>query len=140
MKRGRCLCGEVRFEYEGPENWRGHCHCDSCRRNTSSPFTTFFGVPRAAFRFTGTPPRVYHSSPGVRRLFCAHCGTPMAYENDRDKEEIHLYAACLEDSKKFSPQFHVYWAEKVPWIELSDHLPKYDRTRRSDTSKESPVT
>ncbi len=52
----------------------------------------------------------------------------MAYENDRDPEEIHLYAASLEDFRDFSPQFHVYWAEKVPWIALSDDLPRYDRS------------
>ena len=44
-KRRRCLCGAVSFEFSGAENWRAHCHCESCRRNTSSPFTTWFGVP-----------------------------------------------------------------------------------------------
>lgn len=126
MKRGRCLCGEVAFEYSGPENWRGHCHCESCRRNTSSPFTTFFGVPKTAYRFTGKPPGVYRSSPGVRRYFCANCGTPMAYETDRLPDETHFYAASLEDSAGFAPQFHVHWAERVPWIELSDGLPRHE--------------
>jgi hypothetical protein len=90
VRKGRCLCGEVTYEYRGPENWRGHCHCESCRRNTSSPFTTWFGVPRAACRFTGKQPAVYRSSPGVRRLFCANCGTPMAYDSDRYPDEIHI--------------------------------------------------
>jgi hypothetical protein len=127
VKRGRCLCGEVSFEYEGAENWRAHCHCESCRRATSSPFTTFFGVPRTAFRFTGKAPAVYESSPGVRRLFCAACGSPMAYDADKYPHEIHFYAASLEDSRAFSPQAHAHWAEKVPWIEVADDLPKYAR-------------
>jgi hypothetical protein len=126
VKRGRCLCGEVRFEYDGPENWVAHCHCESCRRATSSPFTTFLGVPRAAFRFTGKAPAVYQSSPGVRRLFCANCGSPMGYDADQYPDEIHFYAASLEDSRNFSPQGHVHWAERVPWIELADDLPKYE--------------
>jgi hypothetical protein len=41
IKRGRCLCSKTTFEYTGSENWCGHCHCESCRRNTSSAFTTF---------------------------------------------------------------------------------------------------
>ena len=53
VTKGRCLCGRVSFEYHGPEIWRGHCHCESCRRNTSSPFTTWFGVSNSAYRFTG---------------------------------------------------------------------------------------
>lgn len=125
VKRGHCLCGDVAFEYSGPENWRGHCHCESCRRNCSAPFTTFMGVPRTAFRWTGKAPGVYQSSPGVRRLFCAHCGTPMAFEADRYPDEIHLYAASLEESSGFVPDFHVHWAEKVPWVQLADDLPKY---------------
>ncbi|HIP78383.1 MAG TPA: GFA family protein [Kiloniellaceae bacterium] len=125
-KRGHCLCGAVSYEYDGPENWRGHCHCESCRRTTASPFTTFFGVDRTACRFTGAEPAVYHSSPGVRRLFCPTCGTPIAYESDRWPEETHFYAATLEDSRDFAPEFHVFWSERLPWVHLHDDLPKND--------------
>src|SRR3546814_10666604 len=86
--RGRCRCGDVTYEFEGAENWRAYCHCESCRRNTSSPVTAFFGVARSAFRFTGKIPLAYASSPGVRRFFCGRCGSPMAYENDRWPHEI----------------------------------------------------
>jgi hypothetical protein len=129
-KRGRCLCGAVSFEYSGPENWRGHCHCESCRRNTASPFTTFLGVPKSACRFTGQQPSIYRSSPGVRRLFCANCGTPMAYESDRWPDETHFYAASLEDQTTFVPQFHTHWAERVPWVNVTDDLPRYEHGSR----------
>ncbi len=122
------MCGEVTFEYSGAENWCGHCHCESCRRNTSSPFTTFFAVPNEAYRFTGRPPAIHHSSPGVRRLFCPKCGSPIAYDSDRQPDEIHFYPACMEDPGAYAPQFHVYYGEKLPWIEVSDDLPKYQRT------------
>lgn len=125
VKRGRCLCGEVRYEYSGPELWRGHCHCESCRRNTSSPFTTWFGVLKTAYRFTGKQPAVYRSSPAARRMFCANCGTPMAFEHDKFPEETHFYAASLEDSSDFSPEFHSHWAERVPWVQLADTLPRH---------------
>lgn len=124
VKRGRCLCGAVTYEYSGPENWRGHCHCESCRRNTSSPFTTFMGVPNEAFEFTGEIPKVYISSPGVRRSFCGTCGTPMAYEADRYPKEIHLYAASLDNPMGFKPEFHTHSDEILPWILLSDGLPR----------------
>lgn len=125
VTKGRCLCGDVTFEYRGEENWRGHCHCESCRRATSSPFTTWLGVPRTAHRFTGKTPLDYASSPGARRLFCGRCGTPMAYENEKYPDEIHLYAASLEQPESFAPQFHCHWAERLPWIELADRLPRF---------------
>jgi hypothetical protein len=125
VKTGHCLCGDIRYEFRGPHRWAGHCHCESCRRNTSSAFTTWFGVPKAAHRFTGAAPAIYQSSPGVKRYFCATCGTPMAFESHRWPDEIHLYAASLTDSRDFAPKFHVHVAEKVPWIEIGDDLPQY---------------
>ena len=127
---GRCLCGDVTYAYHGPEIWRAHCHCESCRRNTSSPFTTFFAVPKEACRFTGQEPRVYRSSPGVRRSFCGRCGTPMAYETDELPDEIHLYAASLEESGDFRPERHDFHAERVPWVTLGDDLPRDDGDSR----------
>ena len=80
-KHGRCLCGAVTFTYDGGENWCAHCHCDSCRRQTSSPFTTFVSVPDERFAWTAGEPAVFTSSPGVRRLFCRDCGTPLSYDS-----------------------------------------------------------
>ncbi|HEY1385648.1 MAG TPA: GFA family protein [Dongiaceae bacterium] len=127
ITRGHCLCGRVSFEYEGPASWCGHCHCESCRRNTSSPFTTWLGVSTSACRFTGETPKVYLSSSGVRRLFCGHCGTPMAFESARWPDETHFYAASLENPRDFAPQFHVHCAEQLPWIKLDDGLPRHER-------------
>lgn len=125
VARGHCLCRAVRYEFTGKAKWQAHCHCESCRRNTSSPFTSWLGVSKAEFRFTGHTPEVYRSSAGARRSFCVACGTPMAYENDRWPDEIHLYAASLEHPQDFTPQAHVFWAEKVPWVHITDDLPKY---------------
>jgi len=127
-RKGRCLCGAVTYEYDGPENWVCHCHCESCRRNCSAPFTTFVGVPRKAVRMTGIEPAAYVSSPGVRRLFCPKCGAPVAYDADKYPDEIHFYLAALEDASGLVPAFHVFAVEQVPWVELGDHLPRYAGT------------
>jgi len=124
---GRCLCGDVTYEYSGPRNWPGHCHCDSCRRNCASPMVSYFGVPRTAYRFTGAAPAVFESSPGVRRLFCSHCGTQMAYDADRFKHEIHFYAASLIEPENYEPEFHVHYGEQLSWLTVTDDLPKYDK-------------
>lgn len=121
---GRCLCGLVRYAVDGPMLWRAHCHCESCRRATASPFTTFFGVAVGAFRWTGEEPARFQSSPGVWRRFCLRCGTPMAYHGATRTEEIDLYAATLDDHAAFRAEQHVHWAERVAWVELSDGLPR----------------
>jgi hypothetical protein len=121
---GRCLCGAVRYRFSGGMLWAGFCHCESCRRNTSSPVTAFFGTPKAGFAFEGDEPGAYASSPGVIRRFCRTCGTPMSFENASLPDEIHLYAVSLDDHSDFAPERHGFWSERVAWLSIADDLPK----------------
>jgi hypothetical protein len=127
---GRCLCGSITFRFEGRPNWTLYCHCDSCRRATSSPVTTWISVPREGFHITKGSPRYYASSPGVRRGFCENCGSPLSYESERVPNEVHLYAASLLDPCAVEPSRHVFTSEQLPWFEVSDDLPRYAATSR----------
>lgn len=49
----------------------------------------------------------------------------MAYHNVKWDNETHFYVASLDNPAELVPQFHVHWQEKLPWITLSDDLPKY---------------
>ena len=125
---GRCLCGAVRFTFEGKPNWIAWCHCDSCRRNTSSPGTVFIGVPLASFRFTGAEPKNYVSSPGTNRRFCGNCGSPVSFDSEDYADEIHLYAAAMDDPNAYAPRGHVHTAEQLDWFETLDDLPRFARS------------
>lgn len=123
---GRCLCGAVRYKFDpNAVLWRGHCHCDSCRRACSAPFTTFFGVRASAWRWFGTPPASHRSSEWAERFFCPGCGAQMAYRTDKLPGEIHGYAATLTDHSDFAPEAHFFTAEQVAWLHLADDLPGY---------------
>jgi len=127
---GRCLCGDIRYEYRGEPTIVLHCHCDSCRRHTSAPIATFVCVAKDRFRCTKGTPAVYASSPGVRRTHCGRCGSPIAYESDRHPEQIDLYAGTLDAPTLIAPTCHVHAAEQLPWFETTDPLPRYERSRR----------
>lgn len=119
--QGRCLCGRTHYKFD-PEAvlWQAHCHCESCRRACSAPFTTFFGVRDSAWRWAGQAPSVYQSSPGTDRFFCATCGSPMAYRSTSAPGEIHGYAASLERPELAEPTGHEHRDEQLPWIHLAD--------------------
>ncbi|MEM9049597.1 MAG: GFA family protein [Pseudomonadota bacterium] len=119
---GRCLCGAVRFACSAAPRWVVNCHCDSCRRNCSAPYTTFLGVADGAWRWTGADPAVYRSSPWVQRLFCPTCGSQMAFLSERWPGEIHFYAASLDDPDAVAPEADVYLAEKLSWVHRDDRL------------------
>jgi hypothetical protein len=118
------MCGVVRFDYEGEEHSRAHCHCASCGRATSSPFTTWIRVSCENFRWTVTLPKRYVSSPSVTRTFCSNCGSPMSYQHTNMPGEIDIYAASLDDHASFRPQRHDFWSERVSWVNVADDLEK----------------
>lgn len=128
MTVGGCLCGAVRWTYQGKPNWVAHCHCESCRRTCSAPVTTFVGVPRAALVWQGESPQIYQSSPGVRRSFCGTCGAPVSFDADRYPHEVHLYAAGHDDPAALTPRAHVYAAEALPWLHIEDGLRRFAGT------------
>jgi hypothetical protein len=127
---GHCLCRAIVFECDAEPNWTLHCHCESCRRATSSPMTTWISVPRSAFRFKQGTPRYYNSSPDATRGFCATCGSPLTYENRNIPGEIHLYAASLADPSHVRPTRHVFAEEQLPWLEIADQLPRFSKDSR----------
>ncbi len=121
---GRCLCGQIRWQSSGPVIWAGHCHCDSCRRASSAPVTSFFGVERDSVTWEGEA-AIYVSSPGTQRGHCPSCGSQMFIRSDRWPTETHLYAATLDDPSAFQPEAHYHFAERVPWLNVVDDLPKH---------------
>lgn len=127
VTRGRCLCGAIKYEFAGKPQWTGHCHCESCRRQTSSCVATMLGVKVAQFDYLEGTPASFESSPGVWRYFCPACGSPMAYTDEaRWPGEVHLFIGTLEHPETFPPAVHVNCAEQLPWFEVHDDLPRYD--------------
>jgi len=123
--RGCCLCGAVNFEIDLPSESCVNCHCESCRRQCSAPMTTYIGVRDERWRWTGTLPKIYRSSPGVERSFCETCGTPISFRSLRMSGIMHFYVASMEEPESFSPTLHVAIEEKLSWLKLADDLPSH---------------
>ena len=134
---GHCLCGDLAYEFDGAPNWVSYCHCDSCRRHTSSAVAAFVGLDVSRTRYTkGTPVR-YVSSPGVTRSFCGRCGSPMSYEGKNFPGEVHFYIGTLSDPAALAPTVHVHVAEKLPWFDTRDVLPRHAHSDNSTESRDS---
>lgn len=127
--QGRCFCGAVRFEFETPVKWTVACHCESCRRQCSAPFTVFVGVPDGQWRWTAGAPQLNPSSSGVERLFCGDCGSPLTFRSTGLTDILHFHAAALENPEAFPPERHVAIEEKLGWLHLNDDLPTTEGPR-----------
>ena len=118
MKKGGCLCGDVRFSADGPAKWTSYCHCQSCRRHTGAPVAAYAGFATSAVLFTEKPPTYFESAPGVRRGFCSRCGSTLTYEGDRWPGEIHLHVGAFDDAGTLAPTGHAFPEERLPWLKL----------------------
>lgn len=130
VRTGRCLCRAVTFIARGEPRWVAHCHCESCRRATSSAIATYAGFSTSDVEWTGEPPAQYRSSPGVIRRFCRTCGSPLSFEGERWPDEIHLFVPSFDEPETFRPAVHVHIEEQLRWLHLADQLPRYAKTAR----------
>jgi hypothetical protein len=125
---GGCLCGAVRFRVTAEPLVAYYCHCTKCQKNTSSAFVTSATVPIGAFQFTKGKPRAYESSPGIVRLFCGDCGTPLGLRAMADPKLTTFRLGCLDDPNAVKPEFHLHTSSQISWCQIADDLPHYPRS------------
>lgn len=122
---GHCFCGAVRWSAASLPTRNLVCHCESCRRATSSPFTAFIGFQAGDVVWTGRIEH-YESSPATWRGFCPACGTRLYFRSGKWPEEIHIHAATLDDENPYRPDAQVMLAEKAGWLDGLADLPRHE--------------
>ena len=70
-------------------------------------------------------PAVFHSSPGVTRQFCSHCGTGLTYESETHPQTIDVTSASLDDPEASPPTADVWLEDKIGWQPTSSHTEKF---------------
>lgn len=117
---GSCLCEKIRFEFDFPSKWCGHCYCKMCRKAHGAGFVTWIGVPESAFRLTAGQDhlKTFASSPGAKRKFCDTCGASMFFESEKWPGEVHIAMACVDSPADREPEGNAFFDEKAHWIEL----------------------
>jgi len=119
---GRCLCGDVRFEVDGPFEATGNCHCSMCRKAHGAPFASFVGAPARAFRWLSGTDRIAR---GGLRPFCRRCGsiTPTVNEG---WPSVFVPLGLLDGDPKIGELQHMFVGSKAPWYDITDTAPQFD--------------
>ena len=73
---GVCMCGAVTVAATPVRTAMSACHCDMCRRWTSSMLMTIQAAP--GYSVSG-PVKTFTSSEWAERAFCDTCGSPIWY-------------------------------------------------------------
>ncbi len=130
---GGCLCGGVRYEYDGEVGPANYCHCADCRRATGSAFNIGVRLEAARFRLACGRPRGFtkrgDSGNELTRWFCPDCGSPLYTASPRHPEFHYVKAGTLDDPSIVRPSHQNWMGSKVPWASPAPDLPGWPKSR-----------
>ena len=117
---GRCHCGKLAYEADIDPDKVGVCHCTDCQTLTSSAFSSFVPVPKAAFRLRSGQPKIYvkTAESGNKRAqaFCADCGTRIYASAVDDPQVFNLRLGTIAQRRELRPKMQVWCRSALPWV------------------------
>ncbi len=108
---GACLCGAIKVTGRVPDRTYGVCHCAMCRRWAGGPWAAVAATD-VVFCDEGAL-GVVSTSPWAERLFCATCGSALAYRI-KQTGETHVSLYALDDTDGFAMTMQVFIDDKPP--------------------------
>jgi len=119
---GRCLCGTVRFEVDGPFETVSQCHCTSCKKLSGGVGTVNGRAPSASIRILdgAGAVRTYQPPEGSAKTFCSVCGSNLFGGGWPDSERCSVRLTTLDEPLAQKPQSHVFVRSVAPWETLPD--------------------
>ena len=132
VAEGGCVCGAIRYRLIGPAEGSMICHCRTCRRVAGSPVVAWVTFPRAKYEIFKGEPAEFHTSPPVRRTFCAACGTPLTYERSDSPGSLDVTTCSVDDPGLFPPTHHSWLSHDIGWVRFGDGLPTFQKSRHDD--------
>ena len=138
IEHGWCFCEAIKAEMIGEPFWICFDHDDDCRRAIGSPLTVWIGYRPAQVRFVRGHPKTFSKTKGVTRSFCGDCGTSVSYSDQGLPDELYVSIGFMGTPERFPPQAQAYWEMRLPFVEMSDGLPRIDGYSRQRTALGNP--
>ena len=118
---GGCACGTVRYRASGNLRPVVACHCSQCRKAFTN-YGAFTAVARDALAIDNAQAVTWYvSSPGVRRGFCARCGSALFWDNAA-AAHVSIAAGTLDRPDAVTLVRHIYVADKAGFYDIADGL------------------
>ena len=127
--RGHCRCGGIVVSVSSEPEVSVYCHCDDCRRSTGAPLIAAIGVFKSSTHWVAKETLSTWKNGTCTRLFCLRCGSPIAQEHESAPDKIFFNTAFMDEPEKFPPTFHSFEGQQISWLELTDDLPRYEKTK-----------
>jgi hypothetical protein len=98
------MCGAVRYTIAEKPLAAGLCHCNRCRPQSGSAFSTVIFIHRSALTITGETAvfeDIGTSGLKVLRRYCPRCGSPLTTEPDLTPELYMVKAGGIDSNEWF---------------------------------------
>ena len=125
----RCKCGAVVIGVSTEVHRSINCHCNMCRENHGSAFTTWVSVDAEHVSLPiSASVTEYSVSENCRSYFCAQCGTKVYATDDRYTGVVALLAGTIFGIELKMPEGDYFYSDKAPWCISNSDIPKYGGT------------
>lgn len=127
MIEGGCLCGGIRYEYDGDFYELSMCHCKQCQKAQGIAFAAVCPVEANKFRFVSGREllKEYRASDNKVRVFCSNCGSPIYSARDDLPETKRLRIGTVDTPFECNEAYHTFTGSKASWETICDGLPQY---------------
>jgi hypothetical protein len=122
VRKGGCLCGDVRFAAAGTPYRVGLCHCLDCRKHHGALFHASAIFPPEAVTITG---ETRHFG---NRHFCPRCGGSVFA---RVEDEVILSLGCFDAVDRFQPTYELWTIRREAWLPTFPTRHRYERDRET---------
>ena len=126
---GRCICGAVAFEVNGPLRDVLLCHCTECRRwaghvwaATAALVEDVRFVEDRGLRWIDSP----DSAHDARRGFCSECGSSLFWQAP-GRDRISIAPGCLDEPTGIRTMGQIWVASAGDYYELDERVPSHER-------------
>lgn len=116
---GSCMCGKLKFSFDGEPRFVAECVCQSCRQAHGSTAVAWVGVATEQFHLDeGETLKWYQSSEASERGFCSECGTRLFFRSSKWPGETHMTVANIHEPHDLKSSLISFPEETPHWTRL----------------------
>jgi hypothetical protein len=123
---GRCMCGKVTCTISEKPLVDGLCHCNRCRPQSGTAFSTVIFIHRKALTITGETKVFDDVGTSGLRVYCPNCGSPLTTEPDLTPDLFMVKAGTLDSNEWFRPVWELFVGRGRPWVSPVPGAKQYD--------------
>ncbi|WP_426357013.1 GFA family protein [Pseudocolwellia sp. HL-MZ19] len=130
--KGTCQCGNISYTIKAKPTKVMACHCQECRKLSTSAFSITIVVDTNDIEFSGTFNewvRIADSGNKNHAKFCVGCGNRVYHYNPDDLSSIRLKLQPIDvaDDTIFQPSVHVWVSEKLSWFVIPENITAFPK-------------